>query len=56
MGVFVTGRLFPVGFRRAQYEVPCFIYIYINNLDWNITGMIKKFADDIKIGCVVDTE
>ena len=30
--------------------------IYINDLDENLVGMVSKFADDTKIGGIVDSE
>ncbi|XP_067881346.1 nuclear pore complex protein Nup214-like [Heterodontus francisci] len=30
--------------------------VYVNDLDSNVGGMVKKFADDTKIGCLVDSE
>ena len=30
--------------------------IYINDLDENLVGMVSKFADDAKIGGIVDSE
>eukprot|EP00061_Rhincodon_typus_P000873 g13050.t1 len=35
---------------------PLFFVIYINDLDVNIEGMVSKFADDTKIGVVVDSD
>ena len=35
---------------------PLLFVIYINDLDENIGGMFSKFADDTKIGGIVDSE
>ena len=35
---------------------PLLFVIYINDLDANIGGMVSKFADDTKIGGIVDSE
>ena len=35
---------------------PLLFVIYINDLDENIGGMVSKFADDTKIGGIVDSE
>eukprot|EP00061_Rhincodon_typus_P011152 g35960.t1 len=35
---------------------PLLFVIYINHLDENVQGMINKFADDTKIGSIVDSE
>eukprot|EP00061_Rhincodon_typus_P004217 g22023.t1 len=35
---------------------PLLSVIYINDLDENVQGMISKFADDIKIDGIVDSE
>ena len=35
---------------------PLLFIIYINDLDENIGGMVSKFADDTKIGGIVDSE
>eukprot|EP00061_Rhincodon_typus_P003182 g19470.t1 len=35
---------------------PLLFVIYINDLDENVQGMISKFADDTKIGGIVDSE
>jgi len=35
---------------------PLLFVIYINELDENLGGMVIKFADDTKIGCIVDSE
>ena len=35
---------------------PLLFVIYINDLDDNIGGMVSKFADDTKIGGIVDSE
>ncbi|XP_067865042.1 butyrophilin subfamily 3 member A2-like [Heterodontus francisci] len=51
----MQAELFPVGFRRAPFWVLCFLG-YINNLDVNVRGMIKTFANNTKIGRVVDSE
>ena len=34
---------------------PLLFVIYINDLDENIGGMVSKFADDTKIGDMVDS-
>ena len=35
---------------------PLLFVIYITVLDENIGGMVSKFADDTKIGGIVDSE
>ena len=35
---------------------PLLFVIYINDLNENIGGMVSKFADDTKIGGIVDSE
>jgi len=35
---------------------PLLFVIYINDLDENAQGMISKFADDTKVGSIVDSE
>ena len=35
---------------------PLLFVIYINDLDENLVGMVSKFADDTKIGSIVDSE
>ena len=35
---------------------PLLFVIYINDLDENLIGMVSKFADDTKIGGMVDSE
>ena len=35
---------------------PLLFVIYINDLDENLGGMVSKFADDTKIGGIVDSE
>ena len=35
---------------------PLLFVIYINDFDENVQGMISKFADDTKIGGIVDIE
>ena len=35
---------------------PLLFVIYINDLEENITGLISRFADDIKVGGFVDSD
>ena len=35
---------------------PLLFVIYINDLDEDLGGMVSKFADDTKIGGIVDSE
>ena len=35
---------------------PLLFVIYISDLDENLVGMVSKFADDTKIGGIVDSE
>lgn len=50
----IIGRLLPMGIHEAGYLAPCFIII--NVYDLNVRGMIMRFADDTKIGHVIDSE
>ena len=35
---------------------PLLFVIYINDLEENVTGLIRKFADDTKVGGFVDSD
>ena len=35
---------------------PLLFVIYINDLDVNVQGMVRKFVDDTKLGGIVDSE
>ena len=49
------GRVFS-GVCQGSVIGPLFILIYINNLDTGITSRISKFADDTKMGMVIEAE
>eukprot|EP00061_Rhincodon_typus_P000477 g11833.t1 len=45
-----------IGGLRESVLGPLLFVFYINDLDENVQGMNSKFADDAKIGGIVDNE
>ena len=43
--------------KRASFiHIYIYMFIYINGLEENVTGLISKFADDTKVGGFADSD
>ncbi len=45
-----TGSQSLAEFLKDRYSDPCFLLIYINDLETGLKSSISKFADDTKVG------
>lgn len=54
-GCFSDWRPLTSSVHQASVLGPLLFVIYINGLDENIQGMISMFADDTKVGGIVDS-
>ncbi len=52
----LNGAMLRVGSPRDRCWVRCFFIVYIRDLDTEITSDVSMFADDTKIGRVIQSD